>query len=247
MDQLKLQVYVEGCIDKAFVEWLIEHVKASIKENTKKVVNIRYVVTMCGGWTNVVKRSLDGVKASGSRYLVLGFIDADEGLSAKVHSVCNIVRQYVEDELKNNAYNVACKLLSMNKPVIQIEIEGAKASYRAYIILLCDIPHKIGSIEDVLWDMINEKCGCKRDSISISCSKCPCIQYSHRFKKLSIITILASCICKWSPVYVGEDVCGVDVKEALEELQLIDTRAGSYYFELLKELIILELSYLFFK
>jgi hypothetical protein len=216
---------VEGCVDKAVAKWL-----SSVSN-----LNLTHQPVIAGGWTNVLRRGVALAVETSTPIIVI--IDTDENAETKLENSAKIIRRSAEQhgyELlqTNNRRILSSKPYLVKYSIREVDSDGEKTLY----LLLWGDPsrnYEAGTVEDLLWHMIIEKYGLKRD-LPDFCKECPCVHSRFICDKLSVLVALATCSCKGTIARVeGEDRCGLPIYNIVSHLGLTDTSAARDYVNVL--------------
>ncbi|BES81067.1 hypothetical protein [Pyrodictium abyssi] len=218
----RLRILVEGCLDAALAEWLAG--KAGVDAEAE----------LAGGWTGVVRQT---VGLAASRATILGIIDADAGVDKRVQEVIRVLERHAKR--RGLAVETRLKRGPQPPPLLEVTVVSQGARRTSYISFWCSGSPCRGTVEDVLGEMLEEKYSYEPAEAPQACSRCPSSRCSRDYAKYEPVLFLAACAGGGgTPVLVpAERHCGIDVRAALDKLDLADTPAARRYQQLIRSII----------
>lgn len=230
----RVRLLVEGCLDAAIATWLLR--RAGLAAVPEQVG---------GGWTGVVRSliraSLEGLGAP------LGLVDADESADKRLEEIKALAKSCCP-RLSVGAETVVEP--SRGPPLLRLEVkEPSGRSGAGFLTLWCRDPWRGcngGTVEDLLWAMMEEAWGCRPGGACAVCDgeRCPRKGWEMRLQKMLPLAVLVGCaggsIVDASSL--ERRCCGVDVLGVLEDpekgARLAATRAAGAYLRLLGEYLV---------
>ena len=218
----RLHILVEGCLDAALAQWLTEE------------TGLHGEVELAGGWPGVIRQAAELTINTGS--LIIGFIDADNDLETRIKEAAKQLERY----LRRKGYRGQIKQLHEQPypPVLELTIETGEETKTGYIIAWCTGTPCRGTAENILTQMLEERYNYARASPPGACSNCPNTRCTRDYTKYEPIIFLAACSGReGTPILVpAEQHCGIDVKQALKQLNLAETSTAKSYKQALRNI-----------
>ena len=216
----RIHILVEGCLDAVLARWLA----------WRGARDLEVEVEVAGGWTGVVRQLVGLLASTSPRVALVGIVDADEDVESRINHIEELLARYAKR--RGLVVRVSRVRRTALPPLLRVELEvGSGVSRAACVSFWCTSNCCRGTVEDVIMEMLEERYSYQPVNAPDACSSCPSERCSRDYTKYAPVLFLAACARRaGTPVLVpSEQHCGIDVRRALESLDLASSGPAQRY------------------